>query len=334
MCGRKSLMGDNIFYKSASYVWRNTLLKWYRGHKKKQEERYWEEHLKRCGSENKDKTFYVIRRRDLYCGLFSLFLTNLQRIDDVVKMGYIPVVDMQNDFNIYLAEDKIGKENSWEYFFEQPMGYGLQDIARSRNVIIGSGAVPQMFPYLEMDFLTGKSGELAYWRELTKKYIRLSAEAQKVVQAEYDRLFGEGEKILGVKCRGTDYTNGKPKNHPIQPTPQQAVEKAAEIFREQNCTKVFLATEDEAFYQIFTERFGDKLIANKTDYASYQGGSTGREEYERGDGGYRAGMEYLVTTMLLAKCNCLCAGCVSGTVAALLLTEGYEYTYLFDLGIY
>ena len=75
-------MGNNIFYKSASYVWRNTLLKWYRGHKKKQEERYWEEHLKRCGPENKDKTFYVIRRRDLYCGLFSLFLTNLQRIDD------------------------------------------------------------------------------------------------------------------------------------------------------------------------------------------------------------------------------------------------------------
>ena len=66
----------------------------------------------------------------------------------------------------------------------------------------------------------------------------------------------------------------------------------------------------------------------------YQGGSTGKEEYEQKNGGYQAGMEYLVTTMLLARCQCLCAGCVSATVGALLLTEGYEYVYLFDLGIY
>lgn len=327
-------MSNHIIYKVTSYLWRNTLLKWYRDSKKRKEERYWEEHRQKRGKENPDKTFYIIRRRDLYCGLFSLFLTNLQRIDDAVKKGYIPVVDMQNDFNIYLAQDKIGKENSWEYFFQQPMGYGLEDIKKSKNVIVGSGAVPDMFPYLELDFLTGKSGELEYWRKLTKQYIQLSPEAAKVIQEEYNKLFHPGDKVLGVKCRGTDYANGKPKNHPVQPTPEQAVEKAAEIFESRQCTKVFLATEDEIFYQIFREKFGDKLLVNKTDYAKYQGGSTGREEYERGDGGYRAGMEYLVTTMLLAKCNCLCAGCVSGTVAALLLTEGYEYTYLFDLGIY
>lgn len=327
-------MSNHIVYKVTSYIWRNTLLKWYRDSKQRKEERYWEEHRKKFGKENPDKTFYIIRRRDFYCGLFSLFLTNLQRIDDAVKKGYIPVVDMQNDFNIYLAQDKIGKENSWEYFFQQPMGYGLEDIKNSQNVIIGSGAVPKMFPYLELDFLTGKSGELEYWRKLTKQYIQLSPEAEKAVQEEYNKLFKPEDKVLGVKCRGTDYANGKPKNHPIQPTPEQAVEKAMEIFESRQCTKVFLATEDEAFYQIFREKFGDRLLVNKTDYAKYQGGSTGREEYEREDGGCRAGMEYLVTTMLLAKCNCLCAGCVSGTVAALLLTEGYEDTYLFDLGIY
>lgn len=286
------------------------------------------------GGENPDKIFYVIRRQDCYCGLFSLFLTNLQRIDDAVKAGYIPVVDMQNDFNIYLAEDKIGKENAWEYYFKQPLGYSLQDIGRSRNVIIGSGAVPPMFPYLEIDFLNGKTGELEYWRRLVGKYMRLSDEAVQKVEEEYNRLFTQSDKILGVKCRGTDYTNGKPKNHPIQPTPEQAVAKAEEIFRERCCTKVFLATEDVAFYHKFVDKFGDKLIVNKTKYADYQGGSVGKEEYEREDGGYQAGMEYLITTMLLARCHCLCAGCASGTVAALLLTEGYEYTYLFDLGKY
>lgn len=327
-------MKRNVLYRFLSFIWRNTLLKWYRDYKAYKEKKYWEEHKVRYGKANQDKTFYVIRRRDLYCGLFSLFLTNLVRIDEAVKKGYIPVVDMQNDFNIYLAEDKIGKENAWEYFFKQPAGYSLKDISDSRNVIIGSGAVPVMFPYLDVKFLMGETGELQYWRNLTRKYIGLSDKAKQFIDDEYDRLFDKGDKVLGVKCRGTDYAKGKPKNHPVQPTPRQAVEKAEEIFREQNCTKVFLATEDAEFYEIFTERFGDKLITNKTSYMEYQGSSTGKEEYEQADGGFKAGMEYLTTTVLLARCDCLCAGCVSATVGALLLTEGYEYTYLFDLGIY
>ncbi len=327
-------MKSNLLYQCCSFLWRNTFLKWYRDGKNFKEKKYWEEHKKRRGGENKDKIFYVIRRRDLYCGLFSIFLTTLVRIDEALKKGYIPVVDLQNDFNIYLVEDKLGKENAWEYFFKQPCGYGLQDIEYSRNIIIGSGAVPEMFPYLDIRFLTGETGELAYWQKLARKYMVLSDEAEEAVQRAYDCLFEPGGKVLGVKCRGTDYSAGKPKNHPIQPTPGQALQKAEEIFRERKCTKVFLATEDEAFYQIFKGKFGDKLITNKTVYRKYQGGSAGKEEYEGENRGKAAGMEYLVTTMLLAKCDCLCAGCVSATVGALLLTEGFEYIYLFDLGIY
>ena len=325
---------NNIIYRGLSNAWRCTILKWYREGKKRKEEYYWKEQRKSYGRENPDKTFYVIRRRDLYCGLFSLFITNLKRIDDAVKQGYIPIIDMQNDFNIYLSEDKIGKENAWEYYFKQPMGYSLQDIGQSKNVILGSGAVPEMFPYLDIKFLTGESGELAYWRQQVKRYISLSETAMIRVEEEYHRLFAANDKVLGVKCRGTDYANGKPKNHPIQPTPEQALARADEIMKEYGCTKVFLATEDAAFYKLFSKHFGDKLIVNKTSYMQYQGGSMGKEEYEGHDSAYESGMEYLITTMLLARCDCLCAGCVSATVGALLLTEGYEYTYLFDLGIY
>lgn len=325
---------NNLLYRLLSGLWRNTILKWFRGYKAAKTEKYWRERRVCRGRENPDKTFYVIRRRDLYCGLFSLLLTNLARIDEALKKGYIPVVDMQNDFNIYLSPDKIGKDNAWEYYFRQPAGYTLDDISKSKNVIIGSGAVPEMFPYLDIRFLTGEDGGLDYWRALAGKYIVLSDEARELIDAEYKRLFDEEDRVLGVKVRGTDYAAGKPKNHPIQPTPKQAVEKAEEIFREQNCTKIFLATEDAEFYDIFSDRFGDRLITNKKQYLEYKGGSTGKEEYEQENGGYQAGMEYLISTMLLARCDCLCAGCVSATVGALLLTEGYEYTYLFDLGIY
>ena len=327
-------MGRNIVYRSASYIWRNTILKWYRERKKRQEELYWEEHTEERGKENPDKTFYIIRRRDLYCGLFSLFITNLQRIDDAIRQGCIPVIDMQNDFNIYLSEDKIGKENAWEYYFKQPMGYSLDDIRHSRNVIIGSGKVPQMFPYLDIEFLTGKSGELEYWRQQVRKYINLSEEAVCELDKAYNRLFVNAGKILGVVCRGTDYVRGKPKNHPIQPTPEQMIIKVKEIKKEYGCQKIFLATEDAQIYEMFVQHFGDDLITNRASYIQYQGNAIGKEEYIEYGSAKESGMEYLITTMLLAKCDCLCAGCVSATVGALLLTEGYEYTYLFDLGIY
>lgn len=334
MIGKQGILRMSQLYKIASYVWRNTILKWYRDHKKNQDEKYWMEHTTRRGKENPDKIFYVIRRRDMYCGLFSHFMTVLAHIDRELKAGHIPVVDMQNSFNIYLTEEQIGKVNAWEYYFQQPCGYSLEDIQKSSQVIIGSGAVPKMFPYLEINFLNGSSGELAYWRALAKKYIRLSSTAKAAVEEAQRQLFGSGERILGVKGRGTDYSAAKPKGHPIQPTPGQMLEKAEEIFERQHCTKVFLATEDAEFYHLFRERFGDKLIVNKSEYHSYQGGSIGKEIYWDTNEKMESGMEYLVTTYLLSKCQCLCAGCVSGTVAALILTEGYEYTWLFDLGIY
>lgn len=321
-------------YAMLSFLWRNTVLRCYRNHKKKKEENYWTEHTVCYGREHPDKTFYVIRRRDLYCGIFSHFLTVLAHIDREVQNGRIPVVDMQNSFNIYLEEEQIGKVNAWEYYFEQPCGYSLEDIQKSRRVVIGAGAVPKMFPYLEIDFLNGKSGELSYWRELTRKYIRLRKEAQNAVEEAKRRLFAPGDRVLGVKGRGTDYASEKPKGHPVQPTPAQMLAKAEEIFVEQRCTKVFLATEDEAFYRLFAERFGERLLVNKSEYLAYQGGNVGKATYLHAEGKRESGMEYLVTTYLLAGCQCLCAGCVSGTVAALLLTKGYEECYLFDLGIY
>ena len=38
--------------------------------------------------------------------------------------------------------------------------------------------------------------------------------------------------------------------------------------------------------------------------------------------------------MLLAECSCLVAGNVGGTHGALLMSKGYEYRYIFNLGNY
>lgn len=325
---------EGKFYQVASFLWRNTFLKFYRDIRAQREEKYWKEHIRHYGKENKDKTFYVIRRRDAYCGLFSLYITTLARIDTALKKGFIPVVDMQNNFNLYLDEKKIGKENSWEYFFEQPMGYSLNDIKKSKNVIIGDGSVPEMFPYLDVDFLYGKKGNIEYWKDLAKRYIRVNTGIQKYVDELYDKMFLRQDRVLGIRCRGTDYVNEKPKNHPRQPEITDILREAKRIIEEYKCTKIFLMTEDRSYYQACKNEFGDMLTVYNDKFTTYASGSIGKAMYEQASSKYLMGMEYLIETLLLGKCNCLCAGCVSATVGVLLMANEYEYIYLFDLGIY
>lgn len=321
-------------YLIASFIWRNTFLKFYRDLKVQRENKYWGEYVKHCGKENLEKTFYVIRRRDAYCGLFSLYITTLVRIDEALKKGFIPVVDMQNSFNLYLDEEKIGKENSWEYFFEQPMKYSLKDIAKSKNIIIGDGSVPKMFPYLDVNFLYGKEGNIEYWRTLAQKYIRVNHEIQEYVDELYDRLFSENDKILGIRCRGTDYICEKPKNHPIQPEIEDILREAKRIIKEYQCSKIFLMTEDNSYYQACKKEFGEMLIVYNDKFTAYTSGSIGKTMYEQTSNKRALGVDYLVETMLLGRCACLCAGCVSSTVGVLLMANKFEYIYLFDLGIY
>ena len=324
-----------MIYRGASYVWRNTLLKAYRAYKKHKEEEHWKEHMERWGGQNPDKTFFIVRRTSTYSGLLSLLLTHLMRIDEAIKKGCIPVVDMQNNFNVYLPEDRIGKENAWEYYFEQPMHYGLQDIKKSRNVLLGSGEVPEVFPYNDVKFASGEDGRIQYWQELAQKYIRLNQKTENYIKELQSQLFAPGDKVLGVKCRGTDYLRSKPEGHPRQPDIEQIIEKTEEVMKEQGCNKIFLSTEDETMYEKLTTHFGDAVVTNKKEYVHYEKGPIGRVVYsEDGKEKYLEGLEYLSQIILLSRCNCLVAGLTSGTIGAMLLTKGYEYSYIFDLGLY
>lgn len=76
-------------YGMASYIWRNTLLKWYRD--LTDEDRK----PKRLGPENPDKIFYVIKRPGIEnCGLFSNFILFLGKIERVYRKKY-EIVSME-----------------------------------------------------------------------------------------------------------------------------------------------------------------------------------------------------------------------------------------------
>lgn len=324
-----------MIYRVTSYVYRNTLLKVYRGYKDYKNTEFWKEHMEHHGKQNPDKTFFIVRRTNTYSGLLSLMMTHLMRIDEAIKRGCIPVVDMQNNFNIYLPEDRIGKENAWEYYFEQPMNYGLNDIKKSKNILYGSGDVPAAFPYNDVKFVNGESGDIRYWQELAQKYIRLNDKTEEYIHGLETNLFAPGDRVVGVKCRGTDYLRAKPEGHPRQPSVEQIIGKTEEVMRERNCNKIFLATEDEIVYNAFKEHFKDAVVTNKEEYVHYEKGPIGQVVYrEDTKEKYLEGLEYLSQIIILSRCRCFVAGLTSGTIGAMLLTKGYEYSYIFDLGLY
>ena len=91
----------------------------------------WRERRVSHGKENPDKIFFVIRRARCKAGLFSLVMTNMGLVKYALDKGYIPVIDMQSERNTYLEEEQVGRENAWEFYFEQPCGYSLKDIERN-----------------------------------------------------------------------------------------------------------------------------------------------------------------------------------------------------------
>ena len=285
------------------------------------------------GSENPDKTFYVIRYR-FVGGIFGLMGYYIPQIQYALSKGFIPIIDLQNMPNMYLEDDKFGKENAWEYFFEQPCGYTLKDIEHSKNVILGNaGRISTKKQNLSR--IIFDTEEMKRWHNIFSKNIRTNDIVKKYCDEQYSKLISDNDVVLGVLSRGTDYINNKPHNHPVQPLPEQIIQKSSEFMQKYGCNKVFLATEDKRIWDAFHTEFGDKLITN--DHKLFE--DTGKTylpdvKLERENGKYLAGLEYLATINILSRCPYLVAGNCGGSQAAMYITEGYKDCYIFDLGLY
>lgn len=292
----------------------------------------WRERKISYGQENKGKKFYVVRRADAKVGLFSLVLTNLGYIKYAMEQDCIPVVDMSNYDKFYSgAEEAI--PNMWQYYFEQPCGYSLQDINKSKNVILGNGIISFDIPFPD-DSIAYDDNKLAYWKAIAKEYLIVKEDIVKTAEDLKKEMFGE-TRVLGVLARGTDYINAKPLNHPVQPMPEQLMEKIDEVMLERKCDKIYLATEDKNFFKMFKDRYGDRIIAMDVERHETKGNQNINEVrrlQKKSD--YAMARDYLVNILLLSKCDCLVAGNTSGSIGALLLNEEYEYKYIFNLGVY
>lgn len=169
-----------------------------------------------------------------------------------------------------------------------------------------------------------------------KTYMPFSDELTGKIESIAVRLpFGSGKRILGVLCRGTDYTNIRPYNHPVQPSLEVVLAKTDEFMERYQCQYCYLATEDREIRNAFQSRLGDKLLTTQEIYYESDLKDTiNQTNIDCHIDIHEKNMEYLTALALLSRCTCLIGGRTSGTVATLLLSQGFEATYLWDLGRY
>lgn len=291
---------------------------------------------RRCsyGDENPDKTFYVIGMTYTTAGLYAIVKSIFCHIVYANFKGYVPVVDMKN-FNSQISDGVDSEKNAWELYFQQPGGFYLQDISRSKK-IIKSCSLP--YPKgVEIGLDTPMTADFhAEFSSQYKKFIVPTPEVLAYAQQKLESVVGNRKRVLGVLCRGTDYVESKPSGHPIQPTAEQAIAKAKEVMGQYGYDYVFLATEDKRIFNKFHEAFGDKLLFSGQKLYDGLKGKKFLSELAPTDYSekWHNIVDYFSTIYILSKCDGLLAGLTCGSICAYLMSDGYCYTYFWNLGKY
>lgn len=279
--------------------------------------------------------YYVMRPNIEECGLATTIRCVLSHAKYAAENGYRLVMDYQNRKNPYLTPEEVGKVNAWEYYFHQPCDVSLSDIAGANNAIVTEENQLSICPTDSMEFYTNECC-VAYWRDIYRKYIRLSGEALAFVEKQRQLIFKDTtEKVLGCIVRGTDYIQGRPLNHPVQPLPEDVLKKAEEVMAQKGYGKLFLATEDANVLKLFQERLGDKLLY--VEQQRYEDGKTPlalQDNFAKETSPKEEGMKYLAVIYLLGGCDALIGGRCGITTIAYLISSGFEYEYLWNLGRY
>lgn len=278
--------------------------------------------------------YCLIRRNDPVPGLASHIITNLGQVVASLNNGYIPLIDTVNADNIFTSLSRKCGINAWELYFNQPFGTSYTDLVPGQEIKIADG-IPSFMPTYNMDCILNHD-LLKFWHNIMKKYMPISADMANHVNSILSKLpFRTDAKILGVLCRGTDYTNMRPYNHPVQPSLNLVLSKTDEMMRKYQCDYCYLATEDQEILNTFRSKFqGKLLITQDIYYASDISESINQTNIDCQIDLHRKNMEYLTALVLLSKCRYFIGGRTSGTIVSLLLADHFDETYIWNCGRY
>ncbi|MBR0290228.1 MAG: hypothetical protein IJQ82_14735 [Selenomonadaceae bacterium] len=295
-----------------------------------------EEHYLKQGDPKKP-TYYIIRYMSETAELSDIYRMTAGHIYYALSKSWIPVVDMKNYSNQYLAPEKLGVENSWEYYFEQPLKISLEQAYGGENVVLSDGNKVETYPDYSMNLLKQVDDSLTEWRMLVKwGFLKIKSELADEIKGIQEELFLPKKRVLGVLLRGKNYPDQKVTGQPIAPSAEFAANVTAVRFNEWKCHKIFLVTEDQSVVEVFKNKFEDKcILLDQLDVECYDSDTpTELEHAVPEDEFFLRGKKYLTKMLLLSACDSLIAERCGDTTNAMLMAKKFSNVHLFNLGNY
>lgn len=282
------------------------------------------------------KRYYIINRSAKGAGFFSNYMWVLGHVIFARKLGYIPVVDMENYPTLY-SEDKMvsGVKNAWNYYFENVGNVTLSEAYASKKYVMAKDMPLHKYEgkYCEGSYRYPTKEAVAYYAPLIRKSIVVKKELTESFEKEWNAQVKDTDKVLGIHLRGTDMKNNL--GHPMPASISDYLDKARKILEENpSITKIFLATDEwnakEAFEQAFAgtkwtlfmnEAFRVWDAGEKKRVGIHETQVANARDFHK----YLMGKEVLNDAYFLSKCNYLLCGHSNISNVALLWNDNqYE----------
>lgn len=282
------------------------------------------------GKQNLDRKFYLIRCPQSEMGLWAVINYVIFHIEKAIELNREPVVDWQFYPNNYFSEDdEVGKINVWECFFEQTSEVTLDEVYRSYDVLMSNGD----WDADNSDLSDGDFRKRKHY--LVEKYLHLNVDMQDELALRKQELGFDKYKILGVKCRGTDFIASKPKYHAMVPDNNTTITTIEKYIDEWNgFDKIFVCTEDKSILEELKSYFGEKLIYLDINRVTLNENVWLSDVFDKQKTKIRDMKDYLIETYLLASCGSLIAPRVGGTIGAVRIRGNFDNMYIFTIGTY
>lgn len=317
-------------------------------------QKYWATRKIICGNDNWDKTFYVLRKYPKATGLLSCYLSMLGQLEIINKKDYIPVVDMKTHYYAlsHNSPDDVGKINAWELYFEPLTTYTIDDVYKSKNVVLGYGFTTDNALLFFNEHNISRE-DITRWSDLNEKYIRLIAPLQERFENTYKKIL-EGKRVLGVMVREGYIVLAQARDdkdplylthpgiqyHPMQPSVAKLLSDIDYRMKKWNCNFVFISAETNYILNVLRDRFGCNVLY--TDRRRREIKALTLEEFQNSKSQLLSDKtveqitkDYLEEIYLLSRCTSLLSGKCSGSVVASIWNNNaYEQMEFYNIGLY
>lgn len=251
-----------------------------------------------------------------------------------LKKGILPVIDLSVPGDRTHFSQGNG-ENIWEFYMEQPAGISVEEVKKSKNVIVHDCEIMDRFnPYnMEVEYFIN-------WQEMLEKYLKLNKKTEKYIAQQCERYIDGKEHVLGVIGHPPHFGKGLNEYKIMEIEP--FFKKVREEFIRGCYEHIFLNTESEEIFQLFMK---SELGKNVIFIPQHR---TRKEEFIKGDrivsvdeeSSIIAGNEnlcererrYLSIIYILSKCQTLMASTSCGALrlANALNKEGNQKVWVYE----